>query len=123
MYLKSRIEFTILGSRENEKQNHPFGTGTPNPSSLIKYASECDVLIHDVYSAEGLKGRSEEWKKYHSSVHTSTSELAEIAKKVNPKLLILYHHLFMKRSEDVLLREIVEYYDGKIVSGNDLDVF
>ncbi|MCJ7818003.1 MAG: hypothetical protein MUP60_04060 [Candidatus Thorarchaeota archaeon] len=57
------------------------------------------------------------------SVHTSTRELAEIARKVRPKLLIMYHQLFMKRSENELLQEIIEHYDGKVVSGNDLDIF
>ena len=91
--------------------------------NLIKHAEGCDILIHEVYSAEGLKGRTEEWRKYHSSVHTSTLELAEIARKVNPKLLVLYHQLFMKQTEEDLLKEITECYDGKVVSGNDLDVF
>ncbi|MBE0526913.1 MAG: MBL fold metallo-hydrolase [Candidatus Thorarchaeota archaeon] len=91
--------------------------------NLIKHAGGCDVLIHEVYSSEGLKRRTNEWIKYHSSVHTSTRELAEIATKVKPKLLIMYHQLFMKRSENELLQEIIEHYDGKVVSGNDLDVF
>ena len=99
-------------------------SGDTYPSeNLIKHAEECDVLIHEVYSTEGLTKRTEEWRKYHSSVHTSTLELAEIAKQVRPKLLILYHQLFMNRSEDELLQEITEHYKGEVVSGKDLDVF
>jgi len=99
-------------------------SGDTCPSeNLIKYAMGCDILIHEVYSATGLKGRTESWRRYHSSVHTSTRELVEIAKKVNPKLLILYHQLFMKQSEEELLHEITKYYEGKVVSGKDLDVF
>ena len=92
-------------------------------NNLIKHAEGCDILIHEVYSAEGLKERTEEWRKYHSTVHTSTLELAEIAMKVQPKLLILYHQLFMNQTETKLLCEITKHYDGKVVSGNDLDVF
>jgi len=91
--------------------------------NLIKYAKDCDILIHEVYSAEGLTKRTEEWRKYHSAVHTSTRELTEIVRKVKPKLLILYHQLFMNQTEDELLQEITKLYDGKVVSGNDLDVF
>ena len=96
---------------------------TSHSDNLIKHADGCDVLIHEVYSMEGLKKRTKEWREYHSSVHTSTRELAEIATKVNPKLLIVYHQLFMKQSEEKLLKEITEHYEGKIVSGNDLDEF
>jgi ribonuclease BN (tRNA processing enzyme) len=99
-------------------------SGDTRPSeNLIKHAVGCDVLIHEVYSAQGLIKRTTEWRKYHSAVHTSTLELAEIAGKVKPKLLILYHQLFMNRTEDELLQEITELYDGKIVSGKDLDIF
>jgi ribonuclease BN (tRNA processing enzyme) len=91
--------------------------------NLIKHAKGCDILIHEVYSTEGLVERTEEWKKYHSSVHTSTVDLVEIAKSVKPRLLILYHQLFMNRSEDELLQEITDHYDGEVVSGKDLDVF
>ncbi len=99
-------------------------SGDTCPSeNLIKYAMGCDILIHEVYSATGLQGRTDAWRKYHSSVHTSTRELVEIAREVKPKLLILYHHLFMKQSEEELFHEITEYYEGKVVSGKDLDVF
>ena len=99
-------------------------SGDTCPSeNLIKYAMGCDILIHEVYSAEGLQERAEDWRRYHSSVHTSTRQLAEIAKEVKPELLVLYHQLFMKQSEDELIQEITEHYDGRVVSGNDLDVF
>lgn len=91
--------------------------------NLIKHAEGCDLLIHEVYSAEALNERTEDWRRYHSSVHTSTRELAEIARRVQPQLLVLYHQLFMKRSVEDLLKEITDHYNGKVISGNDLDVF
>ncbi len=99
-------------------------SGDTYPSSnLIEKAMGCDILIHEVYSAEGLKERPDDWIRYHSSVHTSTHELAEIANKVKPELLVLYHQLFWKRSEKQLVAEISNRYKGKLVSGKDLDVF
>ncbi len=99
-------------------------SGDTRPSSnLIEKAIDCDILIHEVYSAEGLKERHEEWIRYHSSVHTSTYELAEIANKTKPMLLVLYHQLFCNRTEEQLLAEISDKYEGKLVSGKDLDVF
>ncbi len=83
----------------------------------------CDVLIHEVYSAAGLKRRMPDWQNYYASVHTSSHELAAIASSVPPDLLILYHQLFHGVSERELLREIQERYAGRVVSGRDLDVY
>jgi ribonuclease BN (tRNA processing enzyme) len=81
------------------------------------------VLIHEVYSWEGLRDRTKEWRDYHSSVHTSTRELAQIAAAARPGLLILYHQLFNGVTEAELVREVEERYDGTVVSGRDLDVY
>lgn len=81
------------------------------------------MLIHEVYSAVGLTKRKPEWIRYHSAYHTSTYELGEIATNINPKLLILYHQLFMGKKEIDLLNEVCKYYSGEVVSGKDLDVF
>lgn len=83
----------------------------------------CDVLIHEVYSAVGLERCAPDWQIYHSSVHTSSTELAEMATNARPGLLILYHQLFNGVTEQALLREVQERYTGKVVSGNDLEVY
>lgn len=83
----------------------------------------CDVLVHEVYSSKGFERRSPAWKRYHSSVHTSSIELANMASKARPGLLILYHQLFHGVSEDELLLEVQEAYGGKAVSGKDLEVY
>jgi ribonuclease BN (tRNA processing enzyme) len=98
------------------------GDTRPTPN-IIEQAKDCDVLVHEVYSAEKFKARPEQWQKYHSSMHTSTYELAETASEIKPRLLVLYHQLFWGATEDELLAEIRQNYNGEVVSGNDLDVF
>jgi ribonuclease BN (tRNA processing enzyme) len=98
------------------------GDTAPFDGNLGAYR-DCDVLIHEVYSAEGFKRRSRQWQKYHASVHTSSYELAEIASEVKPGLLILYHQLFFGVSEDDLVWEVRQGYDGHVVSGKDLEVY
>ncbi len=88
---------------------------------MINVYKNCDVLIHEVYSVEGLKNRPKEWQEYHANVHTSSHELAEIASIVRPKLLILYHQLLWGVKEKELLTEIRKEYKGKVVSGKDLE--
>lgn len=88
----------------------------------VDFYKGSDILIHEVYSSKMFQTLPPEWQKYHSSVHTSSYELAEIASKVKPELLILYHQLFWGASEGELIAEIKEGYNGKVVSGNDLQI-
>ncbi|WP_105617767.1 MBL fold metallo-hydrolase [Vallitalea okinawensis] len=110
---------------------------TAPTETIIDYARDCDILIHEVYSSAGVKERSKEWKKYHTNVHTSSYELGEIASKAKPKLLVLYHQLFMLdiHSDDIdlvskvaqreyeIVEEVKEIFDGEVISGKDLDVY
>jgi ribonuclease BN (tRNA processing enzyme) len=91
--------------------------------NLIKYAKNCDILVHEVYSDAGLKKRTQRWQDYHSTFHTSTYQLAEIANQVKPKLLILNHQLTFGTSLQSLLDELKSKYAGPVVNGADLDVF
>ena len=91
--------------------------------SVVKNAMDCDILIHEVYSMEGLAKRDEHWKKYHSTFHTSTGQLAEIANKTKPKLLVLTHQLPFGMSKESLMKELQDRYKGAVVYGNDLDTF
>ena len=99
-------------------------SGDCRPStSVAENCNGCDVLVHEVYSTAGFAKRPSEWQKYHSSFHTSSKELAEIATKARPGLLVLYHQLLWGTSEEDLLSEIQQAYKGRVVSGRDLDVY
>jgi ribonuclease Z len=98
------------------------GDAAPD-KTLEKYATGADILIHEVYSDAGFEGLNEFWQKYHSSNHTSASELGEIASRAKPKLLVLYHILFWGSSEETVLEEVREHYSGDVVLANDLDAY
>ncbi len=98
------------------------GDCTPS-ESVIENCNGCDVLIHEVYSHKKFFTRPPEWQKYHSNFHTSTRELAEIAKRARPGLVVLYHQLFWGATDDDLVKEVQEIYKGKVVSGRDLEVY
>jgi ribonuclease BN (tRNA processing enzyme) len=98
------------------------GDCTPD-ENVVRNCDGCDVLIHEVYSTAGFAKRPPEWQKYHSNFHTSSRELAELATKARPRLLILYHQLYWGTSDDDLLKEVQTYYTGKVVSGRDLDIY
>ena len=91
--------------------------------NVIEYSKGADILIHEVYSKSGFDKKSKAWKVYHSTHHTSTIELGEIANKAKPKLLILYHILFWGSGEKHLLDEISQIYTGNVVVGRDLATY
>lgn len=91
--------------------------------SIADACQNCDILVHEVFSEEGLSKRPAQWKNYHTKFHTSTSQLAEIANRSKPKLLVLTHELVWSSTPEKLLDEIKSNYSGKVVFGNDLDVF
>lgn len=90
---------------------------------MVEKARGCDILVHEVYSEKGFASRPADWQRYHSAVHTSSRQLAEIASKARPKLLILYHQLFWGSTDEELVAEITKAYSGKVVSGKDLEVY
>lgn len=101
---------------------------------LIASCNRCDLLIHEVYTDGSTKKVPLEWQKYRRSYHTSTKELAEIANKTKPGILLLYHranpgcdqvgaHCGDSGSEQEMLGEIAQTYKGKIAAAHDLDIY
>ncbi len=91
--------------------------------NILTYGKDADILIHEVYSQKGFERRSKEWQNYHSAHHTSTRELAKIAGRIKPGLLILYHVLYWGTSQEELIKEITDHYTGRVVIAADLDIF
>lgn len=98
------------------------GDCSPTPELADHYRG-ADILLHEVYSARGFQGKSDHWKAYHRSSHTSSLELGELARRARPKLLVLYHQLFWGAEPESLVEEVRSVYDGDVVSGSDLDMF
>jgi ribonuclease BN (tRNA processing enzyme) len=101
-------------------------SGDTAPSeAIVEACQECDVLVHEVYSADRFNlvfgpRRSE----YHPTFHTSTRQLAELASKSKPKLLVMYHQLYFgPRSAVDLVKEIRRSYQGNVVNGRDLTAY
>lgn len=114
-------------------------TGDTAPLDIVaEKAKDCDILLHEVEYAAGISCREPKWQKYHREVHTLSTDLAQVAKKANPKLLVTYHRIYhmniqdnrknlaaeMAWRDEAILDEIREAgYEGYVVNGKDLDVF
>ncbi len=96
---------------------------TAPTETMVEQSRGSDLLIHEVYSAIGLTTRPGKWQEYHRSVHTSTRELAQMMQRARPGQLVVYHQLLWGRTEQELMAEIREHYDGPAVFGADLGVY
>lgn len=133
-YRDERVEVQALPAHHGAMAALSYKVITPAGTVVISgdtkpvpafagWARGCDALIHEVYSASQLADRPRAWQRYHARVHTSTVELAALAREARPRLLLLYHQLFWGLSPDDLIAEVASEYDGRVLSAKDLDLF
>jgi len=92
--------------------------------AVVTACNGCDLLVHEVYSAERFKTRPPEWQRYHARAHTSTVELAALATRAMPRQLVLYHQLFWGTDDAGLLAELrAAGYLRAAVSARDLAIY
>ena len=91
--------------------------------TIEKMAAGADILIHEVVSEQAVNARDPFWQNYHRSNHTTSHELAALASRAKPELLILYHVLVFGLEDEVVLAEVKARYDGNVVLAEDLDIF
>ena len=114
-------------------------SGDTCPLEVIREKGKgCDILLHEAEYAGGLSQRTPQWQKYHREVHTLSTDLAEIARAAQPKLLVTYHRIYhldvfsreidaeeeIRKRSEAILQEIRDAgYDGAVVNGQDLDIY
>jgi ribonuclease BN (tRNA processing enzyme) len=103
---------------------------TTYSQATIDACHSCDVLIHEANTLEWLAKRPD-FQPYGAKYHTNTTQLAELASKAKPRLLIIYHASIVLRpglrpqasSPEELLKEVLSGYNGEVVVARDLDVY
>jgi len=97
-------------------------SGDTNPTqATIDACRGCDVLIHEANTPAWLATRPDYFQQFAAKFHTTTTELAELAGKAKPRLLILYHYAGLSPQE--IHDEMLARYAGHFVIGRDLDVY
>jgi ribonuclease Z len=106
---------------------------TKKSDNLIAASKDCDLLIHEAMNATVLNRALPMLKRSQPragamlgdlmSHHTSTLEVAEIAKEVNAKKVVLTHLVPTIAPEDgpekVFVRGMSDIYSGPVVVGRD----
>ena len=118
-------------------------SGDTNPvGDTVKACDGCDILVHEAQSVELLPKLPASIQSFVARYHTTTEQLAELAKQAKPKLLVVYHTISfppgiaparllrpgaaadaLYASPEILQKELGSRYSGKFVIGNDLDVY
>ena len=89
-------------------------------NNLIKYGENLDILVHEVFSSETFVNKTKDWKTYHKAHHTSSIDVGKIAKKLKPKKLVLSHILFWGASDESLINDVRENFNGETIIAQDL---
>ena len=100
VYQDANVKVTAFATKHTiESYSYRFDTadrsivfsGDTNPAQgTIDACNGCDVLVHEVLTLDWLSRRPD-FTEYARRYHTTTPQLAELATKARPKLLVLYH--------------------------------
>ncbi|MDQ3817393.1 MAG: MBL fold metallo-hydrolase [Acidobacteriota bacterium] len=97
-------------------------SGDTNPTqATIDACRGCDVLVHEAQTPAWLATRPETFQRFAAKYHTTTAQLAELARQAKPGLLILYHYSSLSLEE--LFDDMSSRYSGHFVIGRDLDIY
>jgi ribonuclease BN (tRNA processing enzyme) len=139
VYQDERVTVTAFPVKHGDLEAYGYRFDTPDRSvvisgdtspaeAVVDHCNGCDVLIHEHYSMASFAQVDARWQQYRLRHHTSTEQLAELAGRARPGLLILYHRSNpgargASAPEAAVLAEMGKLYPGKWVSGRDLDIY
>lgn len=152
IYRDARVTVTAFPTK-HAMESYGFRFDTPDHSIVIsgdtsptdetiKACHGCDVLIHEARAEEMYAKLPPERRSFGAKNHTTSEQLAALASKAKPGLLIVYHAWIsewpdvppseklvvlttgaLHSTPEVLQKEIRSRYPGEFVIGRDLDVF
>lgn len=100
-------------------------SGDTSISEIVEEkAKGADILFHEAVSVKGYSQLPENWRNYHSSAHTLSTDIAKLASAARPKKLIIYHGLFFGAPEESIVEEIrASGYSGFVELADDLNIY
>ena len=152
IYRDAKVTVTAFPTK-HAMESYGFRFDTPDRSIVIsgdtsptdetiKACNGCDVLIHEARAEEMYAKLPPERRSFGAKNHTTSEQLAALASKAKPGLLIVYHAWIsewpdvppsdkpvvlttgaLHSTPEVLQKEIRSRYAGEFVIGRDLDVF
>jgi ribonuclease BN (tRNA processing enzyme) len=81
--------------------------------------NRCDVLIHEALIPALIATRPATFQRFAAKYHTTTAQVAALARKAKPKLRIIYHAM----TPDEMFADMSKRYSGQFVVGRDLAIY
>ena len=152
IYRDAKVTVTAFPTK-HAMESYGFRFDTPDRSIVIsgdtsptdetiKACNGCDVLIHEARAEEMYVKLPSERRSFGAKNHTTSEQLAALASKAKPRLLIVYHAWIsewpdvppsekpvvlttgaLHSTPEMLQKEISSRYRGGFVIARDLDVF
>ena len=108
---------------ESAERSIVISGDTRASDAVVTACDGCDLLVHEVYSADRFRTRPPAWQAYHARAHTSTVELSALAARAHPRALLLYHQLLWGTDDAGLVTEMrTAGYTGVLSSARDLTI-
>lgn len=153
VYKDEKIKVTAFAT-QHAMESYGYRFDTPDRSIVIsgdttpteetiKACAGCDVLVHEARALEMFARLPEDRRSFGAKNHTTSEQLAALAAKAKPRLLVVYHAWIstwpsvapsgsapvvlttgaFHSSAEVLQKEIAARYSGRFVIARDLDVY
>jgi ribonuclease BN (tRNA processing enzyme) len=131
IYKDSNVTVTAFATK-HAMESYGYRFDTPDRTIVISGDTKptqetidacrgCDVLIHEAHTLAWLATRPVTFQQFAAKYHTTTPQLADLARQAKPRLLILYHYSSLSPEE--LFDDMLAHYSGHFVIGRDLDVY
>ena len=91
--------------------------------NLIDHSIDVDLLIHEIMSVNSTilekNPRLQKIQRYH----TNTEQFSEVLESVKPRVAVMTHVIVVGTSDDNVLQQVIEHYEGDLYMGEDLMSF
>jgi len=93
---------------------------TTYSQSLVDHSLETDLLVHEIMAVKSAilekNPRLQKIQRYH----TSTEQLVKVLENAKPRTAVMTHVIVVGMSENEVLKQIENKYDGEVHMGEDL---
>ncbi len=96
---------------------------TTYSQSLVDHAMDVDLLVHEIMSVDsGILEKNPRLQKIQR-YHTNTTQLAKVLESAKPRVAVMTHVIAVGVSEDEVLQQVNDNYQGELHMGEDLMTF
>lgn len=96
---------------------------TTYSQSLVDHSVGADLLVHEIMSVDSEILKKNPRLQKIQRYHTSPVQLAKVLDNAKPRVAVMTHVITVGVSEDEVLKQVNDHYQGKLYMGEDLMTF